>query len=445
MKYLNKQPTLLFFLLPMVALTACTTKMPTKQPVIKVVHGVQQPKTTQIIQTTPAPIVVHSQPAMPVQTKIATDNYHYKNFDEWKYDFINRVIAKGYDSNLVYQLMGNAVLNQRIIDLDRSQSEFTKMPWEYVNGAVSANRIQQGRVKIDEYPTTFNNAQNNYGVPKQIVAAIWGMESSFGAGMGNIDLVSALSSLAYDGRRREFAENQLTAMLDMLNRGDAMPSQFKGSWAGGMGHTQFIPSTWIKEGVDGNHDGQISPWGIGDSLNSTASYLKNSGWIADLAPYYEVSLPADFDYRLLDNKQSLDAWKNLGLTSPSGEYFGGQYLSKLWLPAGKNGPALLLTQNFDVIKVYNNSSSYALAVSMLAKRIIGGDNLVASWPSYEKPLTRTQIQTLQKSLTMQGFDTKGIDGVAGENTRKAFARWQLANGQIPDGFISQNSVSNLIW
>lgn len=432
--------------LSVMVLTACNNTVSIKQSPIKVVDGttatISRPTSTSMPKS-----MVMSLPKPIPKTQITNTPtvYHYVSFDEWKHDFINRVIAKGYNSSTVYHLLSSASFNQRVIDLDHSQAEFTKMPWEYVNGAASSNRIKQGRIKLSEYPVTFNNVQNNYGIPKEIVAAIWGMESSFGAGMGSVDLVGALSTLAYEGRRREFAEDQLTAILRMIDRGDATINQLKGSWAGGMGHTQFIPTTWLNEGVDGNHDGQISPWGISDSLNSTASYLKNSGWIEGLMPYYEVRLPADFDYNLLNNKQSLDAWRQLGLVSATGEYFGGHYLAELWLPAGKNGPALLLTPNFDVIKVYNNSSSYALGVALLAKRIGGGEALVAPWPTYEQPLSRSQIITLQRNLTAQGFDTGGVDGVVGSNTRRAFARWQAANGQVPDGFISQNTVRHLIW
>lgn len=451
MNAFDQKPPLILSALCLSVLTACSSasfNASTQNPPIKVVYATtlnQAPAQTVMTPVQPAHVIqtqpfIHAQPAnkpmMPLD---------YADFDDWKRDFIHRAIAQGHDSAIVYSLMNKAAFSQRIIELDRSQAEFTKMPWEYVNSAVSSNRVAQGRAKIAQYPVTFNNIQTSYGVPKEIVAAIWSMESSFGVAMGNIDLVDALSSLAYDGRRREFAENQLFAMLKMLNRGDASLMQFKGSWAGGMGHTQFIPSTWIQEGVDGNQDGQISPWGIGDSLNSTASYLKNAGWITGLSPYYEIRLPSNFDYQLLNTKQSFDTWQQLGLTSTTGEYFSGDLLAELWLPAGIGGPALLLTPNFDVIRVYNNSTSYALAVSLLAKHLSGGDGLTASWPTHEEPLSRTQVQILQRKLTEQGFDTGGVDGIAGVNTRRAFARWQSTNGQIPDGFISQNSASRLIW
>ncbi|MFC0819863.1 lytic murein transglycosylase [Moraxella marmotae] len=447
---MKKLPTLSALSVAVLAalLASCTSQPTAERAPIKVVQATPQQPTAQPVVVKPAP---KPQPAAqptvataPTLTPAPTQAY-YGSFGEWRSDFIRRATAKGVNASILNSLMANATLNQRIIDLDRSQAEFTKMPWEYVESAASSNRISQGKSKLSENYSVLSAAESLYGTPKEITVAIWGMESSYGAGTGNSDLVNALSSLAYDGRRREFAENELIAMVKMIERGDVNASQLKGSWAGGMGHTQFIPSTWIVEGVDGNNDGHKDPWNRQDALTSTASYLANAGWVRNLAPFYEVRLPAGFDYTLLGSKRSLDAWKSVGLTAVNGEYFGGAFEAELWLPAGANGPALLLTKNFDAIRVYNNSSSYALGVSLLAKRIAGGSGLVQSWPRHEQPLSRTQVQNLQRNLTAQGYDTQGIDGVAGGNTRKAFARWQAANGQIPDGFISQRSAGQLAW
>lgn len=414
-------------------LASCASQ-PAQRAPIKVIT----PETKPVVIEQPRPVVV--KPA-PVQTAGV-----YSSFDAWRSDFINRAIAKGANASTINSMMAGASLNERVIDLDRSQAEFTKMPWEYVEGAVSSSRVSQGKSKLNDNFSVLSRAENLYGTPKEITTAIWGMESSFGAASGSMDLINALSSLAYDGRRRDFAENQLLAMAQMIERGDVYQSQLKGSWAGGMGHTQFIPGTWITEGVDGNDDGHKDPWNAADALSSTASYLGNAGWVRGLAPFYEVRLPSGFDYNLLNGgKLSLDAWKRAGLSAVGGESFGGDQLAELWLPAGKNGPALLLTKNFEVIRVYNNSSNYALGVALLAKRIGGGSGLVQSWPRDEQPLSRTQVQSLQRKLTDMGYDTGGVDGVAGSNTRKAFAKWQAANGQIPDGFISMNSASNLLW
>lgn len=451
MKHIALGRSLLSVSLLTVLLVACASQPTTNRTPIKVVQASPQP----VVQTTvtvrpvvvqPSLPVVSNQPSLPVVSQPTQSDRQYTSFIDWKNDFLARAQAQGVNSFILNHLMASATLNQRVIDLDRSQAEFTKMPWEYVESAASAYRISQGKSKLNENFHILNAAESMYGTAKEITTAIWGMESSYGSGMGGMDMVNALSSLAYDGRRRDFAESQLIAMVHMIERGDVTASQLSGSWAGGMGHTQFIPSTWMTEGVDGDDDGRKNPWNRSDALTSTASYLHNAGWVRDLAPFYEVRLPANFDYTLLNSgKRSLDAWRVLGLTSATAESFGGTHEAELWLPAGINGPVLLLTKNFDVIRVYNNSSSYALGVALLAKRMVGGHGLVQSWPRHEQPLSRTQVQALQRKLTEQGYDTGGVDGVAGSNTRRAFARWQMANGQIPDGFISQNTASRLIW
>lgn len=430
------------------ALIACSSAPRSDNPNIQILHTppVQQPKKP--IETpkptpTPAPIVQTAPKQPPVAPP--QEMRHYGSFNEWKNDFINRTIAQGYSSSSVYELMGNASLNQQVISLDGRQAEFAKMPWEYVESAASSNRISKGKGQVSEYPSLLSRLESQYGVPKEIIVAIWGVESSYGTGTGNMDLVNALSSLAYDGRRRGFAEGELIAMLKMIERGDVSRSQLKGSWAGGMGHTQFIPSTWLAQGVDGNNDGTKNPWTLSDALASTANYLSNSGWVRDVDAYYEVRLPSNFDYTLIGQKRSLSAWQNIGLQSSTGSFLSGDTLAELWLPAGINGPALLLTPNFDVIKVYNNSSNYALGVAILAKRISGRSGISASWPRHESPLSTSQVKRLQQSLNNQGYDAGTADGVAGAKTRQAFARWQANNGKIPDGFISQNSASDLVW
>ncbi len=397
------------------------------------------PVQTPVATPSPKPITVT--PTAP----IAQEKRHYHSFDEWKNDFISRLISQGYNQNSVYQLMNGASLNNQVIALDNKQAEFSKMPWEYVESAASNTRVNKGKNQLNEYPSLLTRLENQYGVPKEIVVAIWGMESSYGVGTGNMNLINALSSLAYDGRRRAFAEGELIAMLKMIERGDVMRSDLVGSWAGGMGHTQFIPSTWLTQGVDGNNDGHKNPWTISDALSSTANYLSNSGWIRNVDAFYEVRLPSGFNHNLIGQKQSLSAWQNSGLHLVSGGTLSGDTEAELWLPGGIYGPAILITPNFDVIKVYNNSSNYALGVALLGKRISGKSGIIASWPRHESSLSSAQIKRLQQTLTSLGYDTGGTDGVAGANTRRAFARWQKDNNKIPDGFISQSSAGSLIW
>lgn len=414
-------------------------------------------------QTTPVvnqkPVVPSTQPAVtqPVTVQPAVNDsrifvqtdrssHHYNSFEDWRSDFIART-GGNYDTNLLYDLLGSAKLDQSVIRLDNNQAEFAKMPWEYLNSAVSSSKIKQGQAKRQSQYNLLMQNENTYGVPASIVTAIWGIESSFGAAMGNTDLPQALASLAYEGRRREFAEEQLKAMMIMIERGDVQKHTLKGSWAGGMGHTQFIPTTWLTHGVDGDFDGKKNPWSTADALTSTANYLAKSGWVRGLPAYIEVRLPANISPNALNHylngKQTLDTWRNLGLVSISGENLSGANLAELWFPAGISGPAILTTQNFDVIKVYNNSSSYALAVAALANGINNRPTIVTNFPTFEKGLSRTQISQLQQRLTAQGYDTKGVDGVAGANTRRAFARWQADNGRFADGFISQNTAMGL--
>lgn len=365
----------------------------------------------------------------------------YNSFADWKYDFINRA---GANRATLERLLANAEYNERVVSSDRNQAEFTKMAWDYADSAVSSSRVSQGKRQYANQSSVLKRAESLYGTSASIVTAIWGMESSYGQGTGNASLASSLATLAYDGRRRDFAENQLIALAKLLERGDLDWSQLKGSWAGGMGHTQFIPLTWLHEGVDGNGDGRKSPFNTADALSSTASYLSNAGWVRGLSPFYEVRLPANFDFRQLNDKKTIQQWQASGLQSLNGS-LPAHELAELWLPAGREGPALLITKNFNAIKVYNNSSNYALGVSLLARAIIGQGGLQQSFPRYEKSLSGYQVERLQQRLNALGYDTKGIDGKLGNNTRLAFWRWQLDNGQVADGFISERSAQSLLY
>ncbi|MEN2750596.1 lytic murein transglycosylase [Psychrobacter sp. FBL11] len=430
---LNKQYAIL---LPILLAAGCATQPTTQQPTKPVRQGNVQVTQTQTIKVKPAPVIVQQQ-------TVITPKPSYRSFSDWKSDFSMRAMSAGYSSSDVQRLLSSAYLNEQVISLDSGQPEFSKMPWEYADSAASDGRIATGKRKFAEQRSYLSSLESRYGVNAEIIAAIWGMESSFGAVTGNSYLPSALASLAYDGRRQEFAETQLLSLMQLLQRGDVSWSQLEGSWAGGMGQTQFIPDTWVKHGVDGDSNGHRNPWSTADALASTANYLSNSGWVRGLAPFYEVTLPASFDYSTVSTKQPAARWAALGLDTIDDVSLDANTQMELWLPAGKDGPALLLSPNFDVIKVYNNSSNYALGVSLLGNAIVGKSGLRKSWPRYERPLSTSQVTRLQQRLTSAGYDTKGADGIIGTNTRKAFQSWQANNGQTPDGFISQSSASSL--
>ncbi|WP_367109937.1 lytic murein transglycosylase [uncultured Psychrobacter sp.] len=427
-------------LLPLLFIAGCVSQQsiqkPVQQPNKPQPQGNTQVTQTQTIKVKPAPVVVE-------QKTVVTPKPSYRSFADWKSDFSMRAISAGNNPADVQRLLGSAYLNEQAISLDSGQPEFSKMPWDYADSAASSARIANGKRKLSEQRSYLSRLESQYGVNAEIITAIWGMESSYGAVTGSSYLPSSLSSLAYDGRRQEFAETQLLSLLQLLQRGDIYWSPLEGSWAGGMGETQFIPATWVKHGVDGDGDGHRNPWSTADALASAANYLSNSGWVRGLQPFYEVTLPASFDYSVVNSKQPAYRWAELGVDTIDDVSLDANTQMELWLPAGKDGPALLLSPNFDVIKVYNNSSNYALGVSLLSKAIAGQSGLRKSWPRYERPLSTSQVTRLQQRLSSAGYDTKGADGIIGTNTRKAFQRWQGDNGQTPDGFISQSSASSL--
>ena len=393
----------------------------------------------------PAPIIAPKPQPEPPPTPPTTPTADPANFAEWQQSFAQRAAAAGIRSEDIQQLLARTHYEEKVVSADRKQPEQNKMIWAYLDGAVSADRIQKGRAKLAQYRSLLQQLEKQTGVGAPYIVAIWGMESAYGANTGKIDLIQALSTLAYEGRRRDFAEQQLIALLQLIERGDLRWDELRGSWAGGMGHTQFIPTTFLQYGTDGNGDGRRDPWQIEDALASTANYLGQSGWQRGERWGREVRLSPDFDYRYLENNLSPAQWGQLGARQNSGAALPDETASaKLWLPGGANGPALLTYPNFKTIKVYNNADRYALAIGLLADGIGGGGGLAASWPRDEQGLNRDQVQRLQQTLTAQGYDTKGTDGVLGANTRRAFAEWQAANGQVPDGFISQRSAAALI-
>ena len=374
--------------------------------------------------------------------KIPEPITNYSHFAIWKEDFINRAINSGISANLVHRLMDNAQQDLKVISADKKQPEFTKMIWQYLDSAVSQTRIKNGREKRADNIQFFNSLENKTGVPASIITSIWGAESGYGSFMGNNNLVNSLSTLAFEGRRRQFAEEQLIALMKLIERGDIDNYAPQGSWAGGMGHTQFIPQTWLNYGIDGNNDGIKNPWTPYDALSSTANYLQKAGWKSGEPVFCEVEIPANFDYSLLEQEKNIAEWKNLGLNIL--DNCPNNMKANLWLPAGIKGPALLRGKNFSVIKVYNNADHYALAISTIAKKLNNPNwDFKKSWPREERGLSANEVMNLQLSLQRKGFDIGKADGILGKKTRAAFIKWQKQNGKIADGFISQNNVIGL--
>ena len=256
-----------------------------------------------------------------------------------------------------------------------------------------------------------------------------------------------MATLAYDGRRQAFAEEQLIAALRILQAGDITPDRMVGSWAGAMGHTQFIPTSFLEYAVDFTGDGKRDLWAgdAVDALASTANYLSRFGWKKGQPTVVEVRLPAGFDYLLAapTSKNPAQRWRDLGITPVRGGALPAGENVSILLPAGAKGPAFAVYPNFNVIKRYNNSTSYALAVAHLADRIAGGPEFTAGWPRQDRTLSRTEKQELQSRLTALGFDTQGVDGIIGPNSRKAVRSFQASRGLVPDGYVSASLLNQV--
>ena len=363
-----------------------------------------------------------------------------RNFGEWKTAFRTRAIEAGIAPGTFDKAFARVELNQKVIELDGRQPEFTRPIWEYLDGAVSKNRIATGRSHAEAKRSMLMEIERRYGADFEAVLAIWGLESGFGSNFGSIPVIESTATLAYDGRRKKFAEEQLIAALRILQEGDIQPAQMVGSWAGAMGHTQFIPSSFLSYAVDFTGDGKRDLWAAdaADALASTANYLGRFGWTRGTPAVVEITLPQGFDYALADDKTRMTAaeWRALGVRAVQGRLPVGDEMISILLPAGAKGPAFAAYPNFRVIKRYNNSTSYALAVAHLADRIKGGQPIKAGWPRGDRPLSRTEKKELQQRLTALGYDTQGVDGIIGPNSRSAVRNFQQAQGLLPDGYVS---------
>jgi membrane-bound lytic murein transglycosylase B len=314
-----------------------------------------------------------------------------------------------------------------------AQPEFTMQPWEYLERIVSDDRIEDGTAVLKKYADVLARIEARYKVDRRIVVAVWGIESNYGALPGKQNVVRSLATLAYNGGRlASFGREQLVAALKIAQRGDIAPEAMVGSWAGAMGQTQFIPTSYEAYAVDFDGDGRRNIWSsIPDALASTANLLALSGWRFGEAWGYEVTVP---EKAATGGDRTLAAWGELGVRRVMGQSFPRPSdHATLWRPNGANGPSLVLLKNFSVIKRYNNSNLYAFAVGHLADRLGGLGPLVTPWPPHELPLSDAERQQVQLMLTMLGHYGGEIDGLIGSITREAIRAYQRSAGLTADG------------
>lgn len=376
------------------------------------------------------------------------DDGDTSGFSRWKAEFRSKAIQASISPSLYDRAMQGVTLDPKVIQADRNQPEFTRPVWEYLDSAVSEQRVQNGLRQMRDRDSLLRGLKADYSVSPEAVVAIWGLESAYGQNMGSFSLVRSLATLAYDGRRPRFGEEQLIAALRIVQAGDMPLSHLKGSWAGGIGHTQFIPTTYLHYAVDGDGDGHRNLRdSVPDALASTASYLRHSGWRANQPWGYAVRLPVGFDLCQVDTayRKPVQQWTALGVRLANGSALTGPVLDEasILLPAGAGGPVFLVFDNFRTILKYNNSTSYALAVGMLADRLAGQAAPHYAWPRQALPLRRTERIELQELLAMRGFDPGTADGVIGANTRQAMRSYQKSRGLPCDAFPSRILLKSL--
>jgi membrane-bound lytic murein transglycosylase B len=358
-----------------------------------------------------------------------------------------RALDAGVAEPLVTALLPGLERQARVLELDQQQPEFVQTFAQYLDARVTPARIERGRVLYRQHRDFLRQLTREYGVPGQYLIAFWGLETNFGSYLGRMPTLDSLATLACDTRRSEFFSREFIAALQLLQREGLDPAQMRGSWAGAVGHTQFMPTSYMRHAVDGDGDGTIDLWrSERDALASGANLLRQLGWKRDLRWGREVQLQPDFPFELAGptTRKPLTEWARLGVRRADGAALDEtEAQASVLLPAGYAGPAFLVYDNFDVIMRWNRSESYGISVGHLADRIVGKAGLRRPPPVNQRPLSRQEIEGLQNQLNRLGFAAGDEDGLLGPATRAALATFQRSNGLIADGYPDQDSIEKI--
>lgn len=374
------------------------------------------------------------------------DVEHSQKFARWVLEFSTTARAAGIIDATLQDAFDNVRFIPRVIELDSAQPEFTRTVWDYLDSALSTQRIARGQDKLLQLRPVVEPIAARYGVPGEVLAAIWGMESNFGSNVGDIPTIDALATLGFEGRREQWARGQLLAALRILQNRDIDRPQMMGSWAGAMGQTQFLPSNFLAYAVDADGDGRRDIWNsLADVMASTANFLASSGWQVGQPWGLEVRLPSGFDYARADAgvRQPTTQWTDEGVQTMDGAPLPALADSSILLPAGARGPAFLVGPNFRAILRYNNSTSYALGVALLAQRLADGPAVQTPWPRDLQLLSRSQLLALQTALNERGLDTGTPDGMMGPATQRGVRRYQRSLGLPADGYPTLDLLQRL--
>jgi membrane-bound lytic murein transglycosylase B len=359
-------------------------------------------------------------------------------FDRFVTDFRATALAQGISSAVYAAAMSGIHRNTQVEALNQEQPEFVRPIWTYLDVATSQRRVVAGQQQLLQQAGVLGTIETKFGVPREILLSIWGNETNYGDNIGSFNLFEALTTLAYDGARTEFAKRELLAALQMVQDANLDPKQMLSSWAGAFGQLQMLPSTFLKSAVDGDGDGKRDLWhSVPDALASAASELASDGWQRGAGWGYEVRLPADFPYELADGdtRKPITEWTKLGVRAADGAALpANAEAGSIYIPAGRSGPGFMTFANFQVVLKYNNAVSYALAVCVLGDLIASRAGVAGTWPREEQPLSRDERIAFQTALAKLGFDPGKIDGVLGRGVKAALRQYQLARGLPADGF-----------
>lgn len=365
-----------------------------------------------------------------------------QNFAAFLNDVRAKAIKQGISDATLERAFSGLTPDPKVIKFDRNQAEFTLNFWRYINSRVSNNRLEKGRLKLEEIRPLLERVYKKYGVPPSILVAFWGLETNYGKHVGKMHLVRSLATLSFDLRRRDFFTKELLILLKLIDQ-EKLPHDAQGSWAGAMGNTQFMPSNVDAYGVDADNNGTLDLWGSHEDIfHSSANFLKHIGWHKGERWGREVVLPQSFDFSLasLNTQKTLEEWLALGIQSADNKAFSNlspsllSFKASLIVPMGHKGPAFLVYRNFHAILRWNRSILYALSVGHLSDRLNGQAEFVAE-PINEPSLSRDDVLVIQSALNTLGFNAGKPDGIPGPKTRNAIRDYQRANNLAVDGYV----------
>ncbi|WP_282181856.1 lytic murein transglycosylase [Aliiroseovarius marinus] len=369
-------------------------------------------------------------------------------FDQWRERYIEKAAQSGVSGETLERAKPYLVLDPDIHARQSNQAEFALNISDYLDRVVTLQRVSKGRATFRNQRQILNDIAEAYRVDPQVILAIWGVETDYGRVRGEHSVLTALGNLAHNGHRADFFETELTTALSIIDGGHVEADAMLGSWAGAMGHGQFMPSSFLSFAVDHDRDGRRDIWSNDptDGLASIANYLAQHDWHESQPWGIEVLLPDGFDFTQTgpEHRLPISDWNGVGVRTMEGTALPDYGDASVLCPSGAAGPAFLVNHNFHVILTYNRAEAYGIAVGHLSDRLAGSRDKITPCPEGLTPLTRSQMAELQSRLTAAGYDTQGADGFTGPNTRAALRAYQSANGQVPDGFATLDLMNGLI-